>query len=94
MSEQTFKVKGMVLEIGDLIHTKKENNPDLYKKTLTIKTADGQKLYVDVINKRLKSLEKEDISEGVIVDLEISFKGSERDNKKYNNIYCNSIIRA
>lgn len=71
---------------------KKKSRPDLYKKVVTIVTADGQKLYVDVINSRLKDLEK-GIDVSTIVEVHYSFKGSERDGKKYNNIYCNSIKR-
>ena len=29
-----------------------------------------------------------------IVEVEYSFKGSERDGKKYNNIFCNSIKKS
>lgn len=83
----------MVKNVGDLIHMEKKNGPDLYKKVLTVETSDGQKLYVDVINIRLKSLENQNIQTGSIVDIEYSFKGSERDGKKYNNIFCNSVTK-
>lgn len=89
-----FKLRGVVENIGELIHMKKREKADLYKKVLTVTTSDNQKLYVDVINQRLKILDSENIQEGTIVDIEYSFKGSERDGKKYNNIFCNSIKRV
>ena len=90
-----YKLTGVVEEIGDLLHMKKGNNsPDLYKKVVTIITADQQKLYVDLINIRLKALESENIQQGDIVEVEYSFKVSERDGKKYNNIFCNSIKKS
>lgn len=91
MSAITFKVTGRVDEIGDLIHTKKTGAPDLYKKVVTLVTSDDQVLYVDVINSRIKTLTTQNISVGDIVVVEISFKGSQKDKKKYNNIFCNSI---
>lgn len=94
MSNTNFKLRGVVKNIGDLIHMEKKNGPDLYKKVLTIETSDEQKLYIDVINIRLKSLEDQNIQVDSIVEIEYSFKGSERDGKKYNNIFCNSVKKV
>lgn len=87
------QLTGEVLEIGSLICTKRNNNPDLFKKVLTIQESDGQISYIDILNSRIKTLKEEDIQTGSIVQIEYSFKGSERDGKKYNNIFCNSIKR-
>lgn len=85
---------GIVEEIGGLVQlNRKKDGKDIYKKVLTIKEADGQLSYIDVLNQRIKSIEDQNIEEGDIVEIEYSFKGSERDGKKFNNIFCNSITK-
>lgn len=85
---------GIVEEIGGLVQlNRKKDGKDIYKKVLTIKEADGQLSYIDVLNQRIKSVEDQNIEEGDIVEIEYSFKGSERDGKKFNNIFCNSITK-
>lgn len=87
------KLTGKVLEIGSLICNKRKNNEELFKKVITIQEDDGQISYIDVLNSRLKTLKQQDIRVGNFVEIHYSFKGSERDGKKYNNIFCNSIKR-
>lgn len=93
MPNINFTLTGIVKEIGSLVHMKKKTGPDLRKKVITVETVDGQVLYLDIINTRLKVLESEKIEVGSVVGVEYSFKGSERDGKKYNNIYCNGIVK-
>ena len=52
----TQKIIGLVTEISDpVIMSRKEvKSRDIKKITLTIITTDGQKLYVDLINEKIK----------------------------------------
>lgn len=84
-------LRGVVKEISDIIHIRRNNAPDMYKKVVTIVTQDGQKLFVDLINSRLNILEREEIVEGSVVDVEYLFKGSQKGDRKYNNIFCRDL---
>lgn len=89
-----LNLKAKVMEIGELIYIKRDNIPDLYKRMLVLETEDGQRLYPEVRNKKLKILEDISELEGAIVDVEYSFEGSEKNGKRYNNIYVNSIKKV
>lgn len=84
-------IKGTVHAIGELVHIKREGIPDLYKKVLTVETPDGQVLFPELRNGKLKMLETENISEGSTVAIQYLFQGSEKNGKRYNNIYIFSI---
>lgn len=86
-----FKLKGTVHEIGDLIHIKREGIPDLYKRVLTVETPDGQVLFPELRNGKLKMIETEGIKQGSTVEIQYLFQGSEKSGKRYNNIYIYSI---
>jgi hypothetical protein len=86
-----FKLKGTVHLIGELVHIKREGIPDLHKKVLTVETPDGQVLFPEVRNGKLKMLEAEGIAQGSTVEIEYLFQGSEKNGKRYNNIYVFSI---
>lgn len=86
-----FNLKGTVHMIGELVHIERNGIPDLYKKVLTVETPDGQILYPEVRNGKLKMLEAEGIQQGSTVAIEFLFQGSEKNNKRYNNIYIYSI---
>jgi hypothetical protein len=86
-----FNLKGTVHLIGELVHIKREGIPDLYKKVLTIETPDGQVLFPELRNGKLKILETENITQGSTVDIQYLFQGSEKNGKRYNNIYIFSI---
>ncbi len=94
MKKEYFKLKGVVTEIGELVHIQRTNIPDLYKRVLVVETIDGQKLYPELRNAKLKLLDREQINEGSTVEIEYSFEGSEKNGKRYNNIYLNSIKRV
>lgn len=86
-----FNLKGTVHEVGELVHIKRDNIPDLYKKVLTVETPDGQILYPELRNGKLKMLDEHNIGQGSTVEIEYLFQGSEKNGKRYNNIYVNSI---
>ena len=94
MKKEYFKLKGVVTEIGELVHIQRTNIPDLYKRVLVVETIDGQKLYPELRNAKLKLLDREQINEGSTVEVEYSFEGSEKNGKRYNNVYLNSIKRV
>lgn len=91
MNKNYFKLEGKVCEVGELVHIQRKGIPDLYKRVLTIETADGQKLYPELRNQKLKLLDKEQIDVHSLISIEYSFEGSEKNGKRYNNIYINSI---
>lgn len=87
------RINGLVTEISDpVIMSRKEvKSRDIKKITLTIITTDGQKLYVDLINEKIKFLTSENIKTHTAVSIEYLFKGTNKENVKYNNIFVNSI---
>lgn len=91
MVKQLFELKGTITNMDELIHIRREGIPDLYKRVLTIEMDDTQVLFVEVRNKRLKLLEKEMIELYNRVEIKFNFQGSEKNGKRYNNIYVISI---
>ena len=91
MKKEYLKIKGVITEIGELVHIQREGIPDLYKKVLTIETIDEQVLYPEVRNAKLKLLEN--MYENSTVEIEFSFEGPEKNGKRYNNIYINNITK-
>ena len=86
-----FNLKGTVHVVGELVHIKREGIPDLYKRVLTMETPDGQILYPELRNGKLKMIEAEGIKQGSTVEIQYLFQGSEKNGKRYNNIYIYSI---
>ena len=91
MRKDYLKIKGVITEIGELVHIQREGIPDLYKRVLTVETNDEQVLYPEVRNGKLKMLDS--LYENSVVEIEFSFEGSEKNGKRYNNIYVNNITR-
>lgn len=91
MKREVFKLKGTVTFVSELTHIPRNRVPDLYKKVLTIELDDSQKLFPEIRNQRLKMLDKEQIEVGSLVEIGYTFEGSEKNGKRYNNIYINSI---
>ena len=77
--------------VGELVHIKREGIPDLYKRVLTMETPDGQILYPELRNGKLKMIEAEGIKQGSTVEIQYLFQGSEKNGKRYNNIYIYTI---
>lgn len=83
-----------IKEIDDLVQIRRTSKPDMYKRTLTLATSDGQILYPEIRNNALKVLEREGIEVGSIVEIQYTFQGSEKQGKKYNNILIHNIKKA
>lgn len=89
-----FNVTGTITHIGELLHIQRTNLPDLYKRIYTLEMTDGQKLFPEIRNVKLKLFEKHQIQEGDLVRIEFSFEGSQKGDKRYNNIYTNNIEKV
>jgi DNA helicase TIP49 (TBP-interacting protein) len=87
-----FKLSGTILEIGEpQQYVRKSPMPSIYKVILVIETVDGQRLFPEIRNIRIKQLENKNIAVGDLVQIEYSFEGSEKGGKRYNNIFINKI---
>lgn len=78
--------------IGELQVFRRNNKPDFSKKMVDLKTNDGQRLFCEVRNSKIPLLN--DLSIGDIVTVELLFAGSEKNGKKYNNLYIVNIEKA
>lgn len=83
---------GTIKKIGEVVHIKRKNIPDLYKKVLTFESEDGQISFPEVRNSKLKILDA--IEEGDKVEIKFTLEGSEKNSKRYNNIYTYSIKKV
>lgn len=86
-----FILQGTVTEIGSMIQIRRTIKPDIYKKTITVVTPDNQKVFMEIRNTGIKELEREGIEMNSFVEVEYLFEGSEKDDKKYNNVVIKSI---
>ena len=94
MGKTTTKIVGTLQLIGLREEIERKTAPTLLKKVLTIELDDGQVLYPELRNSKINLLEEEGINLRDRVYLEVSFHGSEKNSKKYNNIYINSIQKG
>ena len=81
-------IAGEITEIGPEIHIPRQGR-DLYKRVITIVSPDGQKLFPEVRNNKMKLLEG--VQVGDFATIEFSFEGSEKNDKIYNNIFLFSL---
>lgn len=89
-----FKLTGIITSFGELVHIPRKGNYDLYKRVLTIQTEDNQILFPEIRNNKLRNLDRQMIQVNDRVEIEYSFEGSEKNGKRYNNIYINSIKKV
>lgn len=92
--ENKIILVAQVKEIGELVQIRRTTKPDMYKKVLTLETSDGQILFPEIRNNTLKVLDREGIIEGTIVEVQLSFQGSEKGGNKYNNILIQNIKKV
>ena len=86
-----FTLQGTVTDIGNMIQIRRTIKPDIYKKIITVVTSDNQKVFMEIRNTGIKELEREGIEVGSFVEAEYLFEGSEKDDKKYNNVVIKNI---
>ena len=91
MEKDFFTLKGIVHQLGEPTHIQRGDLPDIYKRVLTVETYDGQVLYPELRNSKMRMIDTEGIQEGSAVEIYFTFQGSEKNGKRYNNIYIYRI---
>lgn len=89
MHKQNIPLVCQVIEIGEEQTFNRTNKKPFSKRMISLETSDGQKLFAELRKMHLLN----GINEGNIVNVEISFAGSEKNGKKYNNIFINKMKR-
>lgn len=87
MNKTNISLTCLILEIGEEQKFNRTNKKPFSKRMVSLQTSDGQKLFAEVRKMYLL----DGIHENDIVDVKISFAGSEKNNKKYNNIFINGL---
>lgn len=91
--KETIKKDVTVTGMSELLHIKRKGKGDLFKRVLDVVTDDGQVFYAELRNSKLKLFEQQGIETGCRASLEFVFQGSQKQEKKYNNIYITDIKR-
>jgi len=92
MGEQNeFTLCGFIEDIGEIQQIRRTTKPDLLKRTISIVTEDGQKVYMELRNSYIKELQREGVEKNSYVEVNYVFEGSERNDKRYNNIILKKI---
>lgn len=87
-----IKIKGTIISISKEIELKAGDVKPMQKKFVGLETADGQKLFLDLINKRIDLLKN--INVGDYVEVEFTFKGNDTAlGRIYNNLFCHSLVK-
>lgn len=73
--------------IGDIERYNRPKREAFFKRMIDLSTHDGQILFCEI--RKMNLLEA--IRVGDIVEVGISFAGSNKDGKKYNNIFINQL---
>lgn len=76
-----------VEHIGEIQRFNRTNKAAFFKRMIDLSTHDGQLLYCEV--RKMQLLES--IRIGDIIEIGISFAGSNKNGKKYNNIFINEL---
>ena len=91
MSENDFTLEGFVTDIGPIQQIRRTTKPDIIKRTVTIVTESGQKVFMEIRNAFIKELQREGIEKNSFVKVDYTFEGSEKSGNKYNNIVMKKI---
>lgn len=82
-------INGYITYISPEIEVRNVGRPMYLKKMVTVVSNDGQKFFGEIRKNKLTLLETVNI--GRELKIGYLFEGSERDNKKYNNIYIDTL---
>ena len=85
----TIQITATVTYKGELQIFRRNTKPDFSKKMVDLVTSDNQRLYCEIRNSNIPKLERIEVDDVVLV--EILFAGSEKNDKKYNNLYIINI---
>lgn len=91
MNENDFTLEGFVTDISPIQQIRRTTKPDLIKRTVTIVTESGQKVFMEIRNAFIKELQREGIEKNSFVEVDYTFEGSEKSGNKYNNIVMKKI---
>ncbi len=91
MEEKEFSLIGFIIVVGPIQQIRRTTKPDLIKRTITIATEDGQKVFMEIRNAFIKELQREGIEKNSYVEVHYVFEGSEKNGNKYNNIIMKKI---
>ena len=86
-----FEAKGTIMELSDLIIIPREGNKDLRKIMVTIETPDGQRLNAELRNQKIRLAKENKLQVKDKIEFAYTFQGSEKNGKRYNNIYIVEI---
>tara|TARA_R110000803_G_scaffold165053_2_gene228659 strand:+ start:90 stop:368 length:279 start_codon:yes stop_codon:yes gene_type:complete len=89
MERNFIKQVGRVRKITEKIEIEREGKPNIIKRTFTFLANDGQKHYPEIRNAKIGLLDY--IQEGDRVEILFILQGTEKNDKRYNNILINSI---
>ena len=92
--KNTIRVQGFVENISDIIEIDRGKKGKLHKKVISLVTADGQKLFAEIRNKRIRQIDDQLIIVHTEVTMDILFQGSEKNGKRYNNLFIDQINRV
>jgi len=80
---------GNIHSLTDTISIKRASKKDFFKRIIGLKTEDNQLMFIEARNSKLALLENVSLNDYVTV--EVSFEGSEKNDKQYNNIFLYNL---
>jgi hypothetical protein len=90
--KKSTRVVGLVKNISDITTTLRDNKKPITKSVLSIETTDNQTLYIEVRKKALlQKIEKSKVMIGDYITLGFTFRSSETESGRFNNLIANYI---
>lgn len=89
-----LQLKGTITLIEEEKIINNKNGNKFRKVVLTLETMDNQKLFIEVRNEKIAELELKNINLHDFVEVSFVFKGSIKNEKRYNNILLDTINKA
>lgn len=82
---------GEILEIEAPQVLKREGKSPVQRALLTLRLIDGQILFLEMRDNTINRVKNIGLTVGDIVEVGIVFGGNQKGDKKFNNIFCNTI---
>lgn len=89
MYKESIPLVCQVKEIGEEQTFNRVKKSPFTKRMISLETHDGQKLFCEL--RKMELLQGINIDD--VVNVKISFAGSEKNGKKYNNIFINEMSK-
>lgn len=89
-----IKITARVIEVGEVQQLRRTQKPDIFKRIVELHLIDTEEvIFGEVRNSGIKILDREGVTEGSIVEVEITFEGAIRiaTNNKFNNLLISKI---